>query len=168
MRKWFLPVVLTLLGSCIVFALVNSYRSRQASEAAKAEVPVLAAQFGYDSSQIIQEREECYDVFRSPCYYVTYYTTNLSEEEFRERVNASIFNVTLNQSNGNRVRGLMMELQYKFRGDNIDEIVNEQRWNLRSSNRRFTISFYNTANGGYRLNESALNSNIVKIMVLIG
>jgi len=168
MRKWFLPVVLTLLGSCIVFALVNSYRSRQASEAAEAEAPVLAAQFGYDSSQTIRELEICYEVFRSPCYYVMYYTTNLSQEEFRELANTSDFTINSESSAITQVGGLMMELQYQLQGDNIDALVYGQSWSLQSpTGRSLVVDFYNAADKEYKLGEEVLTHNIVKFMVLV-
>jgi hypothetical protein len=167
MRKWFLPVVLTLLGSCIVFALVTAYRSQQASAAAKAEAPIIAAQFGYTQSALLREFETCIDIYRSPCFYTLYYTTSLSQEEFRALVDASGFAMSRAESSSSSVRSLMMRLQYRFRGDDIDEGVDGLRWNFNSPGRNFSVTFHDTAEKGYQFDGDDLSLNIVEFRLRV-
>jgi hypothetical protein len=55
----------------------------------------------------------------------------------------------------------MMDLQYRFRGDDIDERVDGLRWNFNSPGRNFSVTFHDTAEKGYQFDSDDLSLNIV-------
>jgi hypothetical protein len=61
----------------------------------------------------------------------------------------------------------MMRLQYRFRGDDIDETVDGLRWRFNSSGENFSVTFHDTAEKGYQFDGEGLLLNIVEFSLRV-
>jgi len=160
--------------ACLIGGIISYFKNAEKKQIEG--VYTVAQQLGHTPQSHLVQTERCWDIFPSHCGVFIHFSTDLTLDEFRARVDGlDFFEEWSGETNGHSIFSTINfgsdKLTVDGNGASNHLVIKDPlayQWRLvDSQSKNWVITFYGTAddNHQYKFNSQPINDNIVTVML---